>query len=338
MKDSPRILFIATDSAAVIDNDYNILKQHFKVQRIDTGVWKDQIKKVRYLFSTAFHLGSLCLGIIRADIIFIWFANVEAEPILKIAKIFNKKTIVVIGGFEVAHEPEINYGRLLDQKFRKKIAYIIRNANRIIAVSDFSKDEILCIDPTTPVEKIYNSLDTDLFKPSGIKQQIVLSIAYVQDYNHIVLKGLDVLCKSAELLPGITFRIVGIEGDALIQLQQIAPSNVEILPPASQNQIIQYCQDAQVYCQLSYRESFGMALVEAMACECIPVVSQRGALPEIVGDYGYIVPYYDPGKTADAIRQALASEKGQLVREMTTKRFSKRKKEDALIRLLSTLT
>jgi glycosyltransferase involved in cell wall biosynthesis len=337
MKKSPRIQFIATDSAAFIDNDYNILKQHFKVQRIDTWLWKDQIKKVRYLFSTIFHFGNLCLGLIKADLIFIWFANVEVYPILKIAKTFNKKTIVVIGGGEVARAPEINYGRLRDKKYRKKIEYILKNADRIIAVSNFSKDEILGIDRSAPVVKIYNCVDTDFFKPAGFKEQIVLSIAYVKDHDHIILKGLDILCKAAALLPDVSFRIIGIEGEAQIELREIAPSNVEFLPTVSQDQIVRHCQDAQVYCQLSFRESFGMALVEAMACGCIPVVSDRGALPEIVGNAGYIVPYGDPEKTASSIRQALYSRNNYVVREIVITHFSKEKKENILISLIENL-
>jgi len=31
-----------------------------------------------------------------------------------------------------------------------------------------------------------------------------------------------------------------------------------------------------------------MALAEAMCCECVPVVTKKGALPEVVGDTGLI--------------------------------------------------
>jgi glycosyltransferase involved in cell wall biosynthesis len=60
-----------------------------------------------------------------------------------------------------------------------------------------------------------------------------------------------------------------------------------------------------VYVQLSAYESFGMALAEAMQCGCVPVVTRRGALPEVVGDAGWYVPYGDPDAAARAIREAL---------------------------------
>jgi len=337
MEKTARILFVATDFGSFVDNDYHILKKHFLVKRIDTWQWKRKIKKGRYLLSTIFHLGDLYLEILKSDIIFIWFANVEVHLILKIAKMFNKKTIVVIGGGEVAHESEINYGRLLDDKYREKIEYILKNVDRIVAVSTFSTDEILKLDSSAPVEMIYNCVDTDLFRPAGIKEQIVLSIAYVKDHNHVILKGLDILCQSAALLPAVRFRIIGIEGEAMVELKKIAPRNVEILPPASKDQIIRYFQNALVYCQLSYRESFGMALVEAMACECVPVVSSGGALPEIVGEYGYIVPYHDSEKTADAIIQALNSYDGPIIRKMVEEKYSMTKKEGSILKLIHSL-
>jgi glycosyltransferase involved in cell wall biosynthesis len=48
-------------------------------------------------------------------------------------------------------------------------------------------------------------------------------------------------------------------------------------------------------------EGFGMAVAEAMACGAPVVVSDRGALPEVVGDAGIVVP-----PTAEALEAALA--------------------------------
>ncbi|MHA1664403.1 MAG: hypothetical protein ACTSVW_01050 [Candidatus Njordarchaeales archaeon] len=47
-----------------------------------------------------------------------------------------------------------------------------------------------------------------------------------------------------------------------------------------------------------------------MSCCCVPVVTRRYALPEVVGDTGFYVPYYDPKSTAEAIKKALRSNKG----------------------------
>jgi glycosyltransferase involved in cell wall biosynthesis len=48
-------------------------------------------------------------------------------------------------------------------------------------------------------------------------------------------------------------------------------------------------------------EGFGMPVAEAMACGTPVIVSDRGSLPEVVGDAGIVVP-----PTADALETALA--------------------------------
>jgi len=95
--------------------------------------------------------------------------------------------------------------------------------------------------------------------------------------------------------------------------------------------LLHYYQKAKVYCQLSAHESFGVALAEAMSCCCVPVVTRRYALPEVVGDAGFYVPYNDPKATAEAIRKALKSNKGRKARERIKKYFSIKTREKRLI-------
>jgi glycosyltransferase involved in cell wall biosynthesis len=63
-----------------------------------------------------------------------------------------------------------------------------------------------------------------------------------------------------------------------------------------------------------------------MACECVPVVTERGALPEVVGDAGVLVPYGDAEATAAAISEALQSDKGKAARTRVEKEFSLQKR------------
>jgi glycosyltransferase involved in cell wall biosynthesis len=96
-------------------------------------------------------------------------------------------------------------------------------------------------------------------------------------------------------------------------------------------ELIRWYQRAKVYVQLSLYESFGMSLAEAMLCECVPVVTDRGALPEVVGDTGFFVPYGDEKATAEGIRAALRSDKGPVARKRVEEAFPIKKREAALI-------
>jgi len=63
-------------------------------------------------------------------------------------------------------------------------------------------------------------------------------------------------------------------------------------------------------------ETFGLPPLEAMACGCPVVASNRTSVPEIAGDAALLVDPDDVGALADAIRQVLSDEalRGDLVR------------------------
>jgi glycosyltransferase involved in cell wall biosynthesis len=86
---------------------------------------------------------------------------------------------------------------------------------------------------------------------------------------------------------------------------------------------------AKVCCQLSYRESFGVAVLEAMACGCVPVVTRAGALPEVVGEAGHYVEYDDVDATVREIRSALKAD-GKAATERS-RAFSAERREKGLV-------
>jgi glycosyltransferase involved in cell wall biosynthesis len=59
-----------------------------------------------------------------------------------------------------------------------------------------------------------------------------------------------------------------------------------------------------VFCLPSYFEGFGLPVLESMACGAPVVVSDRGALPEIVGDAGLVVSP-QPSAVSAAVRRVL---------------------------------
>ena len=71
------------------------------------------------------------------------------------------------------------------------------------------------------------------------------------------------------------------------------------------NQLIDIYDGAAVFVSMSWRESFGVPALEAMA-RGIPVVASRwGAGPEVIGDAGLLIDPRNPKEAADAILQAL---------------------------------
>jgi glycosyltransferase involved in cell wall biosynthesis len=57
-----------------------------------------------------------------------------------------------------------------------------------------------------------------------------------------------------------------------------------------------------------WQEPFGLVALEALACGCLPVVADSGALPQAAGPAGVVVPRGDAAALADALAEALADE------------------------------
>ena len=68
----------------------------------------------------------------------------------------------------------------------------------------------------------------------------------------------------------------------------------------------------QFYLQLSNTEGFGVALCEAMLCECIPLVSDVNFLPTIVGNSGFVLIKRNSEMLFNLINVALNSDLSNL--------------------------
>ncbi|NMA10716.1 D-inositol 3-phosphate glycosyltransferase [Methanoculleus chikugoensis] len=328
----PAILFLTSGLSSFVEGDLRMLKASYPVRVVatgggPTGNFGQRLSLVHSILS----------GVLRTDIVFAWFAHNHSYLAVMAVRLLRKKSLVVVGGYEVANEPEIGYGALLDPAMAGKVRYIIENADCILAVSEFSRREILAVAEPRRIETIYNGIDTSLFSPEGSKENIVLTVCLVSTAN-IRVKGLDTFMDAARQIPEARFVLISRALDGALEiLKRDAPANVEFVGAVGQAELIGWYRRAKVYCQLSYRESFGVALAEAMSCECVPVVTDRGALPEVAGDTGFVVPYADTHVTADAISQALVADTGSAARKRICELFSREQREQELRRIIATL-
>lgn len=315
-----KILFVSADPITdFIKTDLDILKKHFDLRVIRwTGLINPMV------------LIKIMAEVLWADITFSWFADIHAFWAVLLSKIFRKKSIVVVGGYEVAKVPEIRYGGMLNPKSALIVKYVLDNADKLLAVSEFNKKEILKCTDSKYVELVYNGVDCNKFKPLEKKEDLVVTVGSVTK-NICKLKGIHTFVKASLAFPELKFVIIGnYDVDIRNRLKLIAP-NIEFTGGIPHEEVASWLEKAKVYCQFSYRESFGMALAESMCCECIPVVTNNAALPEIVGDTGFYVPYGDSTAAVGAIRAALKSDKGRKARERVIKMFPIERREKELM-------
>ena len=138
-------------------------------------------------------------------------------------------------------------------------------------------------------------------------------------------KGAGIYIKIAKLLPHACFLMTA--PTLNIYAHQELPPNLIYAPQQPRDQLAQFLNAFDVYCFPSMvgEETFGLALLEAMACGIPPVVPKLDGLPEVVGDAGIVVPAraYDdeigsfagtvsPNVMADAVNTLLTDEKARL--------------------------
>lgn len=316
-----KVLFIyAVALSSFKQKDLDILMRHFDVRVI-------KYKGIRSLFE-------ILRGVLWADLTFSWFAGEYAFWAALLSKIFRKKSIVVAGGGEVAKIPEMGYGTMLNPRAARKVKLALKYSDKVLAVSEFNKEEISKYADPKKIELVYNAVDHEKFKVGTTKENLVLTVSGISNIN-VKRKGLETFVKASKYLPDTKFVLIGKPVDnSFKNLKLIAPANVEILGFIPNEQLVEYYQKAKVYCQLSYYETFGVALAEAMLCECVPVSTHNAALPEVVGDTGFYVPYGDEKATSDAIKEALKSDKGKEARKRIEDKFLIEIRESKLISII----
>ena len=160
---------------------------------------------------------------------------------------------------------------------------------------------------------ISNGINTNLFYPvPGIKR--LKNRIIVTNSADTPLKGLYYLLQSvAEISKKTNVRLIVVgtpkkNGKILRQIRKlgIAPF-VSFTGRISDEEFVRQYAKATVAVIPSVYEGFGLPAGEAMACG-VPVISTTGgALPEVVGDAGILVPPADPAALTEAITKVLTN-------------------------------
>ena len=333
--DKKSILFVYTSLSSFVQTDFEILSAEYNVQKYHylpvKGVLQNGWQILRQFFFLLFYGW-------KFDLMYCWFADYHSFFPVLFAKIFGKKSLVVIGGYDVCRIRKLNYGAFCSGFRGWFCANSMKWTDWMLPVSRYVDRKAAAIAPRTNRRMIYNcvSLEPEAACPS-VKTDTILTVGLINNDRTFYLKGIDTFFETARLLPAFTFQVVGINRVKLAHKLGDLPSNVTLFEKVNHAELVEFYKNAKVYCQLSRSESFGLSILEAMTFGEFPMVTREGGMPEVVGNCGTVVER-DPRAIADLIEQRILRDEipdESAIRLHIEELFTRKKRADSLYLVLS---
>jgi len=188
------------------------------------------------------------------------------------------------------------------KRFKREWRKTQDHYEKIITVSEYAKSEIienLSINPERIVP-IHHAFDRDLFYPKNKKgsDKFFLHVSVYQPKKNIdrIINAYDLLESSSEI-PRLV--LVAPNYPKTIKNNKITLINYTI----TRKRVAEYMQNAFAFIMPSLHESFGLPILEAMACGVPVITSNVTGCPEIAGGAALLVNPRDPKEIATAIRE-----------------------------------
>ncbi len=198
---------------------------------------------------------------------------------------------------------------------RMVLRVALREADAILCANQEGVSVLRAMGYRGPVEVIPPiGVDMTVFHPlEGQRDPNIFRVAYIGRF--VPEKGLDTLLEAVALLGSeVELWLIG-DGPLRTTLQGWArelgiAERVRWIPPVLPEQIPALLARVSVAVLPSrstpvWKEQFGRALVEAMACGVPVVGSDSGAIPEVVGDAGLIFPEGDARALAECLQRMM---------------------------------
>jgi glycosyltransferase involved in cell wall biosynthesis len=261
-----------------------------------------------------------------------------------------KPSLLIVGGFDTAAEPELGYGFQLGGPRAWLSRFTMRRARILMTNSEYSRQEIWRNTGIPPhrVRVVYHGVP-DVEGAGGpltagaagnlepTTRPLALTVGIV-DRTNLDRKGLRAFVAAAAHVPEVDFVVAGKHADdAAAELRRQAGANVRLTGWLEDGELAQLFETAAVYVQASGHEGFGVSVAEAMLARCVPVATRVGALPEVVGDTGVLLDDARPATVALGVREALHLGTGEAARQRVLDRFSVEQRRAGIFALLDEL-
>lgn len=231
-----------------------------------------------------------------------------------------------------------------DPSFAPVVTYSMNESDGLTAVSDYLRQETLRnFQITEDIEVIPNFIDTDRFKrgdSSGLKQELCPEchkvLVHVSNFRPVknTLHVVEIFHRLRKAGLSLKLLLVG-DGPDRMPAEHLARKlgiYQDIRFMGKQEAVEDILGIADIFLIPSGSETFGLAALEAMACEVPVVASNIGGLPELVidGETGFLCPEGDIDAFAEKTRllvtdDALQQKMGKAARKRAVEVFANEK-------------
>ncbi len=216
---------------------------------------------------------------------------------------------------KIVSETEQNINKKLPPPFRQIRTYVLRRADFVVGRNAEAVGVARANGFAGPTAVVPNAVDPDLFRPmdrTACRADLSLDgfvVGYVGRW--VPQKGLSDLIEALVRCPAdVSLLLVGsgpMEGELRASAARLGVAGrLRLLPARPLDQLPPVMNAVDVLALPSrttgrWKEQFGRVLIEAHACGTPVIGSDSGAIPDVVGEGGLVVPEGDPAALADAI-------------------------------------
>lgn len=232
----------------------------------------------------------------------VWFNDYHAFIPLCFARLWNKKSILIVGGYDAVADAALDYGLYLKGGLRQQLArWNYKMACQIWVVHKSlasgcpeaqlqhgTRSGILHFQPDlkTPILEVPTGYDPDFWKPGTPPgPHTVLTVANIENQRVFDRKGMGLFIRLAERLPKFQFTVAGVAGASFEN--KALPENIRVLGTQSAEGLRALYREHHYYFQGSRIEGLPNVLCEAMLCGCIPIGNAVFGIPDAIGNTGF---------------------------------------------------
>ena len=347
-----RLLYFYPEPSSFIGKDIAIFEKHFNLKHFSFS----PSKKLYLLYFFLRQKLQLLRWIFSASCVVVRFGGYHALLPLLFARLFNKPSILIIGGTEAHYFPAIHYGSSTNKLYGWATGMSLRLARHLAPVDESLIEHAYRYDPDfpgmqgirnlypevhTPFTVIHNGYDAEAFhiiESNRRKPRSFLTVANAAKGFEYYLKGIDLILELAGHFPDCTFTIAGNPSN---RIDAARYPNVILAGKIEYHKLVELYNSHEFYLQLSVAEGFPNTLCEAMLCGCIPIGSDVFSIPKIIGDTGYVLKHRNSAELKRLIDAALDADRQELpvkARKKIVENYSLNRREKELLELIGSLT